>query len=201
MNRYAGGLLLAVFLLLLMGGSVTASEPQPTASTTQYLPFVIGGPAPVVPTCEPTPEEAQLAELMKTHPEQKRPFMVCDPTLERAARAMAQDMAARGYFGHITPEGLGPNELVRQAGYPLTSVYDSDPTANNIQSIGAGGTLEALWPLWMTSASHHHHIIGDSAFWIAQTDYGIGYHYDPTSQKKHYWVILTAVKEGAQPAP
>ncbi len=200
MNKYAGGLLVAVFLLLLMGGSATATEPETTASTTQYLPLVIGPPAPV-PTCAPTAEEAQLAELIRTHPEQKRPFLVCDPTLERVARAMAQDMAVRGYFSHITPEGLGPNELVRRAGYPLTSVYDPAPTANNIQSIGAGGTLEALWPLWMTSSSHHRHIIGDSAFWQAQTDYGIGYYYDPKSQKQHYWVILTACKEGAHPTP
>ncbi len=194
--RILGLLGLLVLVGLRIGAVVHADEPSAADNRTQYLPLIVRAEPPA-PACAPGPEEAELAARMKNHSEQKRPFLVCNPTLERIAREMAQDMAERDYFSHINPEGLGPNELVRRGGYPLISSYDPSLTANNIQSIGRGGTLEQMWPLWMNSASHRLHLIGDGPFWIAQTDYGIGYYYDPNSRSQHYWVILTARKEGA----
>ena len=45
----------------------------------------------------------------------------------------ALDMAVRGYESHVNPDGFGPNYLVRQAGYPLSSTYSSSLTANSIE--------------------------------------------------------------------
>ncbi len=196
MYTHVRSLFVLVLVVLSIGTVVRANEPSTADTRTQYLPLIVRA-APPAPACAPTPEEAELAERMRNHPDQKRPFLVCDPTLERIAREMAQDMAVRDYFSHINPDGLGPNELVRRGGYPLTSDYDPAITANNIQSIGRGGTLDQMWPLWMNSDSHRLHLIGDGPFWIAQTDYGIGYYYDPKSRSQHYWVILTARKEGS----
>lgn len=195
MRVYTWILVLFMLVVVSVGNVVQADEPPAADNRTQYLPLIVRAAPPAL-TCAPTPEEDELATRMKNHPDQKRPFLVCDPTLERIAREMAQDMAVRDYFSHITPEGVGPNELVRRGGYPLTSGYDPTITANNIQSIGRGGPLDQTWPLWMTSDSHRKHLIGDGPFWIAQTDYGIGYYYDPNSRSQYYWVILTARKEG-----
>ncbi|NJL06540.1 MAG: hypothetical protein HC911_16875 [Chloroflexaceae bacterium] len=196
MRVYTQSLVLLMLIVLSVGNVVQADEPPAADNRTQYLPLIVRAEPPA-PACAPVPEEAELAARMQTHPDQKRPFLVCDPTLERIAREMAQDMSVRDFFNHVNPDGIGPNELVRRGGYPLTSGYDPTITANNIQSIGRGGTLEQMWPLWMNSDSHRLHLIGDGPFWIAQTDYGIGYYYDPNSPSQHYWVILTARKEGS----
>jgi uncharacterized protein YkwD len=39
-----------------------------------------------------------------------------EPALDAVARAHSQDMAARGYFAHETPEGLTPPDRLRRAG-------------------------------------------------------------------------------------
>src|SRR5438105_11781400 len=40
-----------------------------------------------------------------------------DPLLIQAARDHSQDMSARGYFSHVTPEGLDPGARISQAGF------------------------------------------------------------------------------------
>ena len=106
-------------------------------------------------------------------------------------------MAARGYFAHTNPDGLGPNALVRQAGYVLPSYYSTEPAANNIESIAAGpATPEAVLQLLLGSEAHRTHVLGLHDFYAAQVEYGIGYVNAPGSKYGHYWVILTA-----QPGP
>ena len=43
--------------------------------------------------------------------------VVKDRRLQRAATAHARDMAARGYFSHVTPEGERLSDRLRQSGY------------------------------------------------------------------------------------
>ncbi|NJK80781.1 MAG: hypothetical protein HC876_19960 [Chloroflexaceae bacterium] len=160
-----------------------------------YLPTVIGGTSTLA--CAPEEREAAIAEQMHTHPDQGRATMSCHPILEEVAREMAADMATRNYFDHINPEGLGPNELVRMAGYPLDSGYDTALAGNNIQSIGGGvGSPDTIWNAWMGSAIHKTHLLGQSDFYATQTDYGVGYYYAPESEYKHYWVVITARQDG-----
>ena len=40
-----------------------------------------------------------------------------DDRLGAIARAHSEDMTRRGYFSHDTPEGLGPMERIKRAGY------------------------------------------------------------------------------------
>ena len=105
-------------------------------------------------------------------------------------------MSGSEYFGHVNPDGYGPNYLVRQAGYPLPTWYDPAPDGNNIESIAAGyPTPDAVWNAWMTSPAHRNHLLGLDPFWADQIEYGIGYVYDPESDYDHYWVVITAYKE------
>ncbi|GGT36507.1 hypothetical protein GCM10010271_45610 [Streptomyces kurssanovii] len=45
------------------------------------------------------------------------PRLAVDPNLERAARAHADDMAARGYYDHVGPDGRDGGERMTSAGY------------------------------------------------------------------------------------
>lgn len=156
-----------------------------------YLPIISRAP-----TCLLNAQEQQIAEYMRTHPEQQRASLTCDPILAQVARARAQDMADRAYFGHTNPDGFGPNYLVRQAGYPLPGWYGNAPDSNNIESIAAGkATAADTWNQWMGSAGHRTHLLGQHPFWAEQIEYGIGYVAKPGSPYTHYWVAITAKRE------
>jgi hypothetical protein len=185
----------AIFMLLslILAGSarLDLASAQTTLDKFAYLPLVMRSDA-----CQLSPAEARIVELMQTHPEQMRPGLTCDPILATVARERAQDMATRGYFGHVNPDGYGPNCLVIMAGYPLPAWYAPCPDGNNIESIAGGySTPDAAWQGWMNSTGHRTHLLGLSSFFAEQIEYGIGYVYDPDSQYGHYWVAITAKRE------
>lgn len=152
-----------------------------------YLPAIFQTP------CLSTPQEQELAMLMIQDANQQRVSPTCHPLLAQVARERARDMARRGYFSHTTPEGYGPNFLVRQAGYVLPSYYGTQNNANNIESIAAGSsTASATWQQWMGSSAHRTHLLGLVPFFAEQIEYGIGYANDPDSPFGYYWVVITA---------
>jgi hypothetical protein len=137
--------------------------------------------------------EGGIATLMKSDYSQRRSSLSYSPILARIARERAYDMAMRGYFSHVNPDGIGPNFLVTQAGYPLPDFYGSERSGNNIESIAAGNaTVDDTWRQWMGSSGHRTHILGLKDFYAEQTDYGIGHAYVPGSRYSHYWVVITA---------
>lgn len=143
--------------------------------------------------CQLNSQEQEFAELMQNDLEQQRLFMNCDPILAKVARSHAKDMAERNYFGHVTPEGYGPNYRVWYAGY--LHPYSIDLTANNIESLhGGGSTASRVWESFMTSDGHRNHLLGLLSCYAEQTDYGIGYAYNSESKYQHFWVIITAYK-------
>ena len=78
-----------------------------------------------------------------------------DGALARAARRHAEDMAERDYFAHESPEGTGPHERIRRAGY-----RDARLTGENL----AKGEREAGAPSsivdgWMHSPGHRANIL------------------------------------------
>lgn len=144
-------------------------------------------------------QEQAIAQKMTGDSNQGRPFMTLSPVLAQVARARARDMAQRNYFDHVNPDHVGPNYLVRQAGYVLPAWWDTDPKANYIESIAAGNSsADDTWRQWMTSPDHRIHILGQNAFYASETSYGVGYYYNPNSTYQHYWVIITAPP---QPVP
>lgn len=137
--------------------------------------------------------EAELAALFESSPRQKRPTMRCDPVLTRVARARAVDMATRQYFSHVTPEGDGPNRIVRRAGYELPTRYDTARKANNVEAIAAGyETAADAWKSWVDSRKHRPQVLGLNSFHAAQSDYGVGFVEAPDSRYGFYWVLVTA---------
>lgn len=72
------------------------------------------------------------------------------PLLDRVSQGHAEDMLARSYSGHRTPEGLGPHERARASG------YRSGVSENIVeQRFSAEEALEA----WMGSPGHRRNIL------------------------------------------
>lgn len=69
-----------------------------------------------------------------------------NPVLEKAAQMKADDMAARGYFAHNTPEGKSPWYWFEQAGYQY--VYAGENLAVNFEESADVETA------WMNSRGH-----------------------------------------------
>ncbi|MCL4300460.1 MAG: CAP domain-containing protein [Anaerolineae bacterium] len=152
-----------------------------------FLPLIIK------PACPLSLEEQALANLLINDANQQRASLSCHPVLAQVARQRAEDMAQRDYFSHTTPEGYGPNYLVRQAGYVLPSFYSTALDGNNIESIAAGfPTAAATWQQWMGSTPHRTQLLGLNSFFAEQTEYGIGYAFNPNSEYLYYWVVITA---------
>lgn len=140
-------------------------------------------------------DEQEIANFLTGDKGQRRDRsrMRLDPILTSVAQARAQDMAARRYFSHTNPDGLGPNALVRAAGYALPSFWSGSRSGNFIESIGAGyATPAAAWDGWMNSPSHRTHLLASSSFYRDQVNFGIGSYSDPSSPFRRYWVIITA---------
>ncbi len=79
------------------------------------------------------------------------PPLALDSRLTAAARGHSADMVARGYFDHYDPEGDGPDERARAAGYP-------GPAGENIAADSAG-TPRALFRLWRQSPTHEENML------------------------------------------
>ena len=78
----------------------------------------------------------------------------------------------------------------------MPDYYDQSAPGNNVESIAAGfATADATWEGWVNSPHHRSHVLAEEPFFTEQTEYGIGYYYDPNSYYHHYWVILTALPD------
>ena len=147
-------------------------------------------------SCELNEQETAVFNMMRDHPDQGRAHVNCNPVLARVARERAQDMAERGYFSHVDPDGHGPNHLVTAAGFRLPDWYPDSGTANNIESIGAGFASPGdIWQAWLDSQYHRIHVLGTDRFYAGQEEVGIGYYADPNSLYVEYWVVITAPTE------
>ena len=183
-----------LLLCILLSTFTIPTQAQPFAEDHRvFLPLITVSDSSAGGNHQPNAQELELAKLIKEHPNQMRVVMNYDPILSKVARERALDMGTRDYFGHVNPDGHGPNYLVQQAGYILPSFYDQSKKANNIESIYAGSPdPERAMDVWLGSDGHHNHILGQHSFYAEQTDYGIGYAYVPGSRYGHYWVVITA---------
>ncbi|WP_050986770.1 CAP domain-containing protein [Streptomyces somaliensis] len=89
------------------------------------------------------------------------PALRVDDRLQRAAQGHADDMAARDYYAHDTPEGRGPGDRIGAAGYRWST------WAENIHR-GPGDPAAAVRG-WMESPGHRANILN-----CAFRDIGVG---------------------------
>ncbi|MBP2179916.1 CAP domain-containing protein [Amycolatopsis magusensis] len=73
-----------------------------------------------------------------------------DDRLVKSAQAHSDDMSARNYFSHTTPEGVTFDQRIKKAGYPK-------PGAENIAK--GSTTAEQTMTMWMNSEGHRRNIL------------------------------------------
>lgn len=77
--------------------------------------------------------------------------LTMNPLLEKAAQQKADDMAAKGYFAHVSPDGKAPWYWFRSAGYSYT--HAGENLAINFTD------SEDVSTAWMNSPSHRANIV------------------------------------------
>ena len=60
--------------------------------------------------------------------------LAIDEELSKLARAHSEDMASRGYFKHVNPEGLTPMQRAEAAGYKVCQLMGENIYQNNLYS-------------------------------------------------------------------
>jgi uncharacterized protein YkwD len=76
--------------------------------------------------------------------------LVRNPLLDRVSQEHADDMLARSYFGHQTPEGLGPSDRARADGY-------RPGIGENL--VEARFSVDDALDAWMNSRDHRRNIL------------------------------------------
>jgi uncharacterized protein YkwD len=102
---------------------------------------------------------AVVCEINGVRAERGYGELVVDRRLRRTATLHARDMVGRGYFSHVTPEGLKLSARLRNAGYITGHV------AWRVGETLAWGrarlaTAAATVTAWMRSASHRRVLLG-----------------------------------------
>ncbi len=77
--------------------------------------------------------------------------LTMNPVLVAAAQAKADDMAAKSYFAHVSPEGIDPWHWFKQAGYAF--VYAGENLAVDFSDSSDVNSA------WMNSPSHRQNIL------------------------------------------
>ncbi|MFD3518020.1 sigma-70 family RNA polymerase sigma factor [Streptomyces sp. NPDC058657] len=140
--------------------TATRKTPAPTKSAARPVPPPAAKPKPAKkpdrPAPLPAPAPAGPAQEVVALINSERAKAGCSPVtsnglLATAAQRHSQDMIARGYFDHTSPDGDGPGERVTAAGYKW-STYG--------ENIAAGQSSPAkVMETWMNSPGHRANIL------------------------------------------
>lgn len=89
--------------------------------------------------------------------------MTANSQLETAALRHSQDMAAKGYFDHNSPDGRDPGDRITAAGYRWTTYGENIARGQQ--------TPESVMEGWMNSPGHRDNILN-----CAFKEIGVGVH-------------------------
>ncbi|MEV7602017.1 sigma-70 family RNA polymerase sigma factor [Kitasatospora sp. NPDC089797] len=133
--------------------------PTPTATTTPTPSPTAARSATATPTAN---AERQLVDLVNAERAKAgcAPLRI-DPRLHGSAQKHADDMAARGFFDHVNPDGLRPDARITAAGYRWSQWgenLDRGPT-----------TAASVFARWMDGGIHQSNML-DCGF----KDIGVG---------------------------
>jgi uncharacterized protein YkwD len=188
---------------------VRANPPAFVGEWTQMLAKMVGASR-----CE---EPLTMLDPIKGY--QARQPLAANQQLTNAARAHGRDEIARGYFEHVNPDGIGSNQRLIAAGFPLPVgapmngfTYGGEQDAVNTESIhmsdavgahafGPNDWLESIDELivdaCVPSRGHRLHLLGVQGTSVIEPEIGIGGVTGISSKTKHselQVVIETATK-------
>lgn len=128
--------------------TTTAAAPPVTTGEPAPAPEPPPPPAPsttVAPPVPPTDQVVALVNAARAAAATPCPPVTVDPRLTAAAQGHSDDMAARNYFSHTTPEGVTFDQRIKAAGYP-------QPGAENIAK--GQRSAQQVMTAWMESEAH-----------------------------------------------
>jgi hypothetical protein len=144
-----------------------------------------------VDACGHSPQARQLAELIRSHPLQRRLRLSCHPLLAAAAADKAEEMAARGHVSHIYGV-MAPNRRLRQAGYRLPQSYPGT-FHNQVEAVSGGfSTAAEALQAFLDSRPHRIHLLAEHPFYAEQDEIAVGYARNPDSEHIDYWAVFIA---------
>jgi uncharacterized protein YkwD len=155
------------------------------------LPVVYGAGPVAAATDDTLLMAVELYGLIRADPEQRRALLAWDQRLANVAAARVADMQLRHWYGHIDPDGHGPNWWLLEAGIKLPADYERKATANNCESLTNNSDHAAdAWAALRSSPPHRAHLLGEGWFG-GQHRMGVacgkGYDHD----NWYLWVVLT----------
>jgi len=125
-----------------------------------------------------------------------RPPLAVNNDLSDSAQYHSDDMiVAPYYFGHQSPTGEWPNEMVRDQGYALDAAWPNND--NYVESLVAGTNFStaglALSTLIVDEGipdlGHRKHMLGIDDFNAGNREIGVGYAFNNSATYKNYWTI------------
>lgn len=133
-------------------------------------------------TCWSNENEMLFFDLLFHHQNQQRPYMECSPILQASSVYKVNDMIKRNYFGHVSPNGEYPNEIIQKLGYHFP--YKSK--ANYIESLmmKTNDPQVALDTL-LEDEQNKEHLFGRNSFFREFTQVGV-------SVRNGIWVVHIA---------
>ena len=208
-------LFVGFFLVILLFGAVPVYLFLSAKSSPGQKPVVIGnGEARVQPGKIPEPtsmlstpaasEEVMIIPVSGCSPAQNKDFenqvlrlinqerakkgvpgLVIQNQLATAARAHSTDMACRGFFSHINPDGKTAYDRIRAQGYQYRcageTIYAGDGAFNS-----PGQAINT----WLSSATHKQAMLNP-----AYSEVGVGMIYLPGSKFGGYYTVVFAHPE------
>ncbi len=130
------------------------------------LQSVTAAPSAVLTSTSGTTLNAYLTDANGQRTAAHEQTLTLNPQLQAAAQTKANDMAARNYWSHDTPEGNSPWAFASAEGYTYQKMGEN-------LAAGFGGP-DAVTTAWMASTSHRANML-DTAY----TDAGFGVAYSP----------------------
>ncbi len=94
---------------------------HPESDEMVQLPYTVAGRA----SLRPTWSSAMLELVNEERAKAGLPLLAMDGELTEVARRHSDDMFARGYFSHTTPEGFSPFDRIRAAGVPYLTAGEN----------------------------------------------------------------------------
>jgi uncharacterized protein YkwD len=106
--------------------------------------------------------------------------LTLNPLLNQAADGHSEDMAARNFFDHLSPEGADPGDRIAATGYrPRGWAENIAAGYPNADAVVAG---------WMNSTGHRENIVN-----CGYTEIGVGYATNPSTGDGPYWTQVFAI--------
>jgi uncharacterized protein YkwD len=145
-------------VLLVAAAVAVAMVPHHTATTRKYDAAACG-PVRDVPWSHSLARNNAMITCLLNYERARRGLgpLVRVPALDASSKRQSDDMVARRYFEHVSPDGIAPEARIADAGYV---VREGGMTGENIAwGEGDAGTPAAIVDGWMHSPGHRENIL------------------------------------------